>query len=308
MDKKKSAVALGLFDGVHLGHRAVLKIALEQEKNDLIPYVFTFDPEMVLRKSKGGAGYIYDDLTKYNMLCGLGFDSHIRSVSFEDVCGLSGGDFVRNILIAEMNAGMVCCGNDFRFGKNAVCGIKELHELGRKYGFEVRIADDVLYDGETVSSTSVRNMLLNGDVTRAGQFLGESYSIEQTVAHGAELGRNIGFPTINQIFRNGQLVPKYGVYASDVQLDGCWYRAMTNIGMKPTVNYGGLPLAETHIIGFSGDLYGKNVKVNIKEFIRPEQKFSSIDELKEKIADDIRSVCGVALDSDRHTDNDCFAI
>lgn len=290
MEKRKSAVALGLFDGIHLGHRAVLNLALEQEKNGLIPYVFTFNPTTVLRKSKGEYGYIYNHLSKYNMLFNLGFQSHIRSVSFEEICGLNGEEFVKNILIDKMNVGIVCCGNNFRFGKSASCGVAEMCDMGKKYGFEVRIADDVVYEGETVSSTAVRNMLLNGDTVRAWQFLGEPYNISKEVVHGKALGRTIGFPTINQIFDKGQLVPKFGVYVSDVLIDGYWYRAMTNIGIKPTVNYDGIPLAETYIIDFSGDLYGKNVRLNLLEFIRPEQKFDSVDELKSQIAEDMESI------------------
>lgn len=289
MEKRKSAVALGLFDGVHLGHRAVLNLALEQEKNGLIPYVFTFDPTMVLKKNKGEYGYIYTHLDKLSILDRLGFLGHIYSVSFQEVCGLSGEEFVKNILIDKLNTGFVCCGNDFRFGKNASCGVNELYELGRKYDFDVKIADDVVLDGETVSSTAVRNMLLNGDVTKVWQFLSEPYAINKTVVHGAELGRTIGFPTINQQFSKGQLVLKYGVYASDVCIDGVWYRAMTNIGMKPTVNYEGIPLAETHIIDFLGDLYGRRIQTNIREFIRPEQKFDSVDELKMQIAKDMEN-------------------
>lgn len=290
MNTGKSAVALGLFDGVHLGHRAVLNLALEQEKNGLIPYVFTFNPTMVLRKSKGEYGYIYNHLSKYNMLFNLGFRSHIRSVSFEEICRLSGEEFVKNILIDKMNAGIVCCGNNFRFGNFASCGVNELCELGKKYGFEVRIADDVVYKGETVSSTVIRNLLLNGDTVRACRFLGEPYNINSEVVHGKALGRTIGFPTVNQIFEKGQLVPKFGVYASDTFINGYRYRAMTNIGMKPTVNYDGVPLAETHIINFSGDLYGKNIRLNLLEFIRPEQKFSFLDELKRQIAEDMKSI------------------
>lgn len=295
MEKRKSAAALGLFDGIHLGHRAVLNLALEQEKNGLTPYVFTFDPTMVLRKSKGEYGYIYNHLTKYYMLFDLGFKSHIRSVSFGKICGLSGEDFVKNILIDSLNAGFVCCGNDFRFGKNASCGVAELQSMGSKYGFEVCIADDVVYEGETVSSTAVRNMLLNGDTARARQFLGKPYIIRSTVVHGAELGRTIGFPTINQQFSKGQLVLKFGVYASDVCIDGNLYKAITNIGMKPTVNYGGMPLAETHIIDFSGDLYRRTVQVNIREFIRPEKKFASVDELKRQIAGDIEDIRNILI-------------
>lgn len=297
MEKRKSAVALGLFDGIHLGHRAVLNMALEQEKNGLIPYVFTFNPVMVSKKSRGEYGYIYTHLDKLRILSRLGFFWSIYSVSFQEVCGLSGEEFVKNILIDKLNVGFVCCGNDFRFGKNASCGVNELYELGRKYDFDIKIADDVILEGETVSSTAIRNMLLNGDVTKARQFLGAPYTINKTVIHGAELGRTIGFPTVNQLFSKGQLVPKYGVYASDVCIDGVWYRAMTNIGMKPTVNYNGIPLAETHIIGFSGDLYGRRIQTNIREFIRPEQKFDSVDELKRQIAEDMKDIQHINIEN-----------
>lgn len=297
MEKEKSAVALGLFDGIHLGHRAVLNLALEQEKNGLIPSVFTFNPVMVSKKSRGEYGYIYTHLHKLRMLYRLGFFWNVCSVRFQEVCRLSGEEFVKNILIDELNAGFVCCGNDFRFGKNASCGVNELYELGRKYGFDVCIADDVTYEGETVSSTAIRSMLLNGDVKKAWQFLGEPYTINRTVIHGAELGRTIGFPTINQQFSKGQLVPKYGVYASRVCIDGTFYRAMTNIGMKPTVNYKGIPLAETHIIGFSGDLYWKNVSVEVCKFVRAEKKFDSVDELKKQIAEDMKDIQHINIEN-----------
>lgn len=282
MEKRKSAVALGLFDGIHLGHRTVLNIAVESR---LVPSVFTFNPDAVAGKSN--AGYIYDKSEKSKILSEYGIEQ-IYSVDFSDVCDMNGEEFVKNILIGKLNADFVCCGNNFRFGKSASCGVAELCDMGRKYGFEVRIADDVMYEGETVSSTAVRNLLLNGDIVRAWQFLGEPYTINKEVVHGAELGRTIGFPTINQLFSKGQLVPKYGVYAGAVLIDGKYYKAITNIGMKPTVNYGGMPLAETHIIGFSGDLYGKNIEVMLIDFIRPEKKFSSVDKLKNQIADDMK--------------------
>lgn len=284
MEKRKSAVALGLFDGVHLGHRAVLKLAVE---SGFVPSVFTFNPSAVTKKSE--SGYIYGSYERSKLLRECGIEK-ILSVGFSDLCSLSGEEFVKNILIDEMNAGFVCCGNNFRFGKNASCGVNELREFGRKYGFDVAVADDVVYEGETVSSTAIRNMLMNGDIIKAWQFLDEPYTINKKVVHGAELGRTIGFPTINQIFSKGQLVPKFGVYASQVLIDGYYYRAMTNIGMKPTVNYGGMPLAETHIIDFSGDLYGKYVRLNLMEFIRPEQKFGSLDELKRQITEDMEDI------------------
>lgn len=282
MAAERTAVALGLFDGVHLGHRFLLNVAVE---SGLMPSVFTFNPETVAIKSR--CGYIYNKEEKDRLLAACGIEQ-VYSVDFCDVCGMSGEEFVKNILVDRLNAGFVCCGNSFRFGKNALCGIVELCKLGRKYGFDTVGIDDVTYEGETVSSTAVRKMLLNGDTLMAGQFLGEPYTIGREVAHGAELGSTIGFPTINQFFGEGQLVPKYGVYASEVYINGR-YRAVTNIGIKPTVSYGGRPLAETHILDFSGDLYGKTISVRLRDFIRSERKFSSVDELKSQISEDVRA-------------------
>ena len=293
MSIKKSAAALGFFDGVHLGHRVVIKLAVKQEKNGLVPSVFTFNPDAISGR-KSDDGYIYSSEEKSKLLSECGIDN-IFSVSFEEVCNLSGEEFVKEILIDKMNVGFVCCGNDFRFGKSASYGTDELRKYGIKYGFEVCTADDIKFEGEIVSSTKIRKFLLDGNIIKAHMFLGRPYAINKEVIHGAHLGSTRGFPTVNQIFETRQIVPKFGVYASDVCINGYWYRAITNIGMKPTVNYGGMPLAETYIDGFSGDLYGKTIQVNLCEFIRPEQKFASVDELKQQIAKDIENMRYILL-------------
>ncbi len=284
MNKEKAAVALGLFDGVHLGHRAVLRLAVD---SGLVPSVFTFEPETV-RMAKGQSGFIYTAEEKANLLrqCGI---REICPVSFREVCGLSGIEFVKNILADRMNAGFLCCGGSFRFGKNASWGAAELKDFGRKYGIRVEIAGDVVRNGETVSSTAIRKALEKGDVSGAEKLLGQYYTIEKKVCHGAHVGSTIGFPTINQLYGEGQLVPRFGVYASRASIGGKSFPAVTNVGVKPTVNYSGAPLAETHIIGFNGDIYGKTVKTELLGFIRAEMKFSALDELKAQISRDKES-------------------
>ena len=281
MNKIKAAVALGLFDGVHLGHRAVLRLAAE---SGYLPAVFTFEPETVCL-AKGQSGFIYTAEEKANLLrkCGI---REIYSVSFAEVCGLGGIEFVKDILVEKMNAGFICCGDNFRFGKEAACGAEELKDFGGRYGIRVEIAGDVVRNGETVSSTAIRKALEAGDVPAAEKLLGHCYTLEKVVSSGAHIGRTIGFPTINQIYAEGQLVPRFGVYASRVSLDGTSYPAVTNIGVKPTVHYSGAPLAETHIIGFSGDIYGETVKTELLDFIRGEKKFSDLNELKAQITRD----------------------
>lgn len=285
--KRDAAVALGLFDGVHLGHRAVLAAAAEQKKQGLTPCVFTFPPESTARK--GAAGYIYGTEEKNYILENECATERIYSPSFADVCGLDGESFARDILCGELGAAFVCCGNDFRFGRGASCGLAELADYGRKYGFEVKAVDDVYCGGKRVSSTEIRSLLEEGDIQGANRFLGATYVIMKEISHGAALGRTIGFPTANQLFGKGQLVPKYGVYSSRTTVDGISYRSMTNIGMKPTVDYGGTPLAETYIHGFSGDIYGRAVKVELLGFIRPERRFGSVEELKAQIAADVEA-------------------
>mgnify|MGYP001035906933 CR=1 FL=1 len=291
MKRAKTAVALGIFDGVHLGHQAVLKLAAEQLKNGLAPCAVTFSPGIVSLK-KCGSGFIFGESEKMRLLKKYGI-SNIRSFEFNDIRDMDGEKFAGKILAEEMNASFVCCGNDFRFGKNAACGVRELRKFGEKFGFSVCAAADVSYDGETVSSTKIRRALLNGDVSAAGSLLGRSYSVAGQVVHGARLGRTIGFPTVNQLFEKGQLVPKYGVYASQVVIDGKLYGAMTDIGVKPTVDYGGCPLAETNIFDFRGDLYGTEIVTEILDFIRPEMKFGSVEELTKQLRSDEKKIRGI---------------
>ena len=291
MAEIRTAAALGLFDGVHLGHRAVLRAAAEQSAKGLLPCVFTFPPLFAARK--GGAGYIYDDEEKNFMLtesCGI---EKIFSHSFADICGMDGESFAREILRGEMNAAFVCCGGDFRFGIGASCGIRELRSFGEKYGFTVQAVDDVYCGGRRVSSTEIRLMLTAGDMEGADAFLGRPYTIMKNVSRGAQLGRTIGFPTANQVFGEGQLVPRFGAYASKAMINGKWYPSVTDIGRKPTVDYGGAPLAETYIHGFSGELYGSSLHVELLRFLRPEMRFGSVEELKRQRAADAETALNI---------------
>lgn len=281
-----TAVALGLFDGVHLGHRAVLAAAKRQEKNGLVPCVFTFDAESAVRKGTGG--YLYPTAVREHILhTGCGF-AQVLSVSFGELRGMSGEDFAVQILRGRLSAAFVCCGRDFRFGRDAACGAGELAAFGQKYGFATEIVADVQAHGVTVSSRGIRSLLTAGEPERAAALLGSPYRIVQEVTHGAQLGRTIGFPTINQLFRDGQLVPRYGVYASRVTLpDGQVFPALTNIGIKPTVDYHGMPLAESYLDGFRGDLYGKTVQTELLRFLRPEQRFASVEALTAQMEQDL---------------------
>ena len=213
----------------------------------------------------------------------------IVSPPFERLCCLSGEEFADEILCRQLRAAHVCCGNDFRFGKNAACGAKELMDFGKRFGFEVEVISPVEYGGSIVSSSRVRELLLKGDITSANELLGFNYFINAEVLNGNHIGRTINFPTINQEFSDGQLIPKFGVYSTLTNVGGKVMPSVTNVGVKPTIEGVRRPLAETHIIGYNGDLYGKNADVCFKSFIRPEMKFASLGELKAQINKDILS-------------------
>lgn len=285
--QKRTAAALGFFDGVHLGHRSVLAAAYQQKSNGLVPCAFTFPAEFASGKKSAASGYLYTTEQKKHILrqeCGM---KSVICPPFSEVCMMEGETFVREILCEKLHAAYVCCGEDFRFGHRAACGVQELRVLGERYGFAVDVIPEVCADGKSVSSGAIRQFLLNGEMEQANALLGSPYCIRQTVTHGAQLGRTIGFPTANQIFAKGQLVPRFGVYASETIVDGVNYPSLTNIGMKPTVQYDGMPLAETYIIGFAGDLYGKDLQVILHRFVRPEQKFSSVSELTAQMQRDL---------------------
>lgn len=283
---QKSSVALGLFDGMHLGHRKVLERAYQQGRQHLHPVIFTFPPETACRKGTGG--YIYPAATKIHLLQ-QSYDFEVICPAFEQVCRMSGEAFAKDILYHQLHAAHVVCGNDFRFGHAASYDVSDLKILGAMYDFTVELVEDVRQDGLVISSTEIRKLLQNGEIEHANVFLGEPYQIYETVSHGARLGRTIGFPTINQFFHENQLVPKFGVYASETKTpDGSIFKSLTNIGIKPTVGYQGLPLAETYIQDFSGDLYHTSVQVNLLKFIRPEKKFDCVEALAAQMQADLK--------------------
>ncbi len=279
--KEKTAVAMGIFDGVHAGHRSVVKEAVSFKETDFLSVAFTFKNETVLKKGEKIKGILSDDI-KAERLLRLGCDM-VVSPDFNEFKELSCEEFARDILVKRLNAGVVVCGEDFRFGKNAAGDYETLKELGGKLGFEVRVVKAYEVDGVVLSSTIVRELIKNGEIKKANSLLCENYQLELEVVHGVQLARTWNFPTINQIFPKNQIAVKFGVYCSKVLIDGAWYKGVTNVGVKPTVKNKGEVLCETFIMDYDGDLYGRTLRLELLEFIREEKKFNSLDELKEEI-------------------------
>lgn len=272
------AAALGSFDGLHLGHRQVIGNTLSSP--GLRPAVVTFrqNPSVLLQKKP--APLLTTNGQKLSLLEDMGIDA-VYLLSFDRVRNMEPEDFIAE-LHETCRVKKICCGFNFRFGKNGRGDVELLKTLCQKWSMELCVVPPVQVGGEPVSSTRIRAALEQGDVQEAGQLLGRPFGYDFTVTHGRQLGRTWGTPTINQPFPQGYVLPRFGVYASLVEVDGKKYYGVTNIGVKPTVG-SDCALSETWIPEFSGDLYGKNIPVELLDFIRPERKFDSLDELKNEI-------------------------
>lgn len=279
-----SAIALGLFDGVHRGHRAVIKKAVSCAPA-LTPVVFTFtfdDPDQI---TKPHYAAILSDTRKREIFASLGVQAVVEP-PFSSFRELSPEDFFQRILREKLNAKAVFCGGDYRFGKNAAGDAALMERFCKEAGIRFETVPSETEGDEPISSTRIRQLLRDGKPEESALLLGERYAIDFPVVHGRQLGRKMGYPTINQLYPSGSLLPKFGVYATLASIDGNDYPGVTNVGIKPTIAGGDTPSAETYLMGYSGDLYGRPVKLSFVSFLRPEKKFASVDELFAQIAAD----------------------
>ena len=286
----KTAVAIGYFDGVHTGHRMILDTAVAYARQmSLRPAVFTFDMSGRRAEGKGDSDLI-TAREKKRHIEERGVEYYV-SPPFESFCGLSGRDFVDQVLSRKcLNAAVVVCGEDFRFGKDRKCGVRELKRFCGPYGIQVFAQDALVMDGEKVSSSRIKAELQEGNIQEVNRLLGYEYSVSGSVIRGDHRADELGFPTANIPFPSECVLPRKGVYGSDVDVNGAVFRGITYIGTRPTLTEDRQAVVETHIIGFSGDLYGTDITVRLLSFIRPEKKFASAEELAEAVRLDIESV------------------
>ena len=273
-----TAVALGCFDGVHLGHQAVIQAAQGESCERT---VFTFADG---RTVKSGAPRLMTFEEKCRLLERQG-TVHLIAPPFEAVRTYEPQRFFHEVLRGTLGAEVIACGENYRFGKNAAGTADTMRHLCERDGIICHIVPPVMVDGRVISSSRIRQALADGCVEQAGDMLGRRFSYEFEVVHGRERGRTLGTPTINQFFPEGFLMPRRGVYASMTEWEGRIYGSVTNIGVKPTVG-SPVPLSETWIAGFSGDLYGQRVRVSLISFLREERRFASLEELKQAILHD----------------------
>ncbi len=282
--------AIGNFDGVHPGHRRLFGICREiSAKSGAKICALTFTG---LEKS-GGRLISPDDRNAYLTEAGADF---VLSEDFSAVKNMSPEEFTTNYLVGTLAPAAVVCGKDFRFGKGAIGNAELLGELLSSSGIPLHIAETVIMDGAAVSTSRIKSALADGNVPYANKLMDRRYSFAYPVVEGKHLGRRIGAPTINQRFPEGMFIPKFGVYAGDVEIDGKVYPCATNIGRRPSIDDGEAVTAESYIIGYDGNLYGKCVRVNLTEYLRDEIRFDSVEELSVQIARDAKAAAKIALD------------
>ncbi len=274
---KSVAVALGAFDGLHLGHQKVISQVMSE---GFEPSVFTFseDPSKVL---SGKTEYLMTEDDKIGFLEEMGI-KNVFDISFGAVKDLTAEEFFFDVLLEKCGVGLISCGDDFRFGKKAAGDVTLLKKLCDENGIVLKICPPVMLGSSVIHSSAIRSALKKGDTVTARKMLGRPFGFSLEVIHGNSIGRTIGIPTINQRLPGGFVLPLFGVYAARVHIDGKIYHGTCNIGVKPTVG-SNVPLAETWISNYSGDLYGKKLKLDVLDFIRPEKKFYSLAELKAEI-------------------------
>lgn len=284
---EKTAVAIGKFDGIHVGHKKLLSYILEQKKDGLKSVVFTFDPspeEFFMGKR---LPQLFTRDEKRRAFEKMGIDVLLEFPLTEITAATEPEDFVKRILVSQLSADYIAAGVDVSFGNRGRGDRHLLAHLSKEFGYELELIDKVRVDDEEVSSTRVRNEVSDGNMKMAARLLGEEYSVSGTVVHGRHIGHTIGVPTANIHPEENKLLPPFGVYKSVVVTRYGMVNGMTNIGRKPTISDREKVGVETYLYDFDRDLYDSFIEVKLLSFMRPEMKFDSVDDLKKQIKSDV---------------------
>ena len=286
-----SAVALGCFDGVHIGHTQIIKDATkEAKKSGLCSVVWSFQtpPKKFFSENDQKNISITPFQEKRKLIKNLGADVLISTNFDEKIASLSPEDFFENIIIGCLHAKHIFCGFNYRFGKGGKGDVNLLEKLCKKHQIKLSVSDEIKIGEKSVSSSAIRTYLLDGDIENAQKMLGHPCVLREKIKDGQHLGRTLGFPTINQSVPEECLPIKNGVYLTKIKFLKKTKYGITNIGMRPTVQ-GKERVAETNIFDFEGSLYGKYATVEFIKFIRAERKFDSLEDLTNQVNKDIKT-------------------
>ena len=286
--EKESILTIGTFDGVHIGHNKILKrLIQDSKKNNLSSLVMTFfpHPRMILNKSHDIK--MIDTISeKINLLEKTGLDNLIIHPFDNNFSKIRAKEFVEEILVKKLKIKEIIIGYDHKFGKDREASVKDFKKFGQDYIFNVKEIPAEEIDSIAISSTKIRDAILNGEIEKCNKFLGRNFILTGKVVYGEGLGKKIDFPTANiEIKETYKIIPKNGVYLVKTKINSNTYFGMMNIGIRPTVG-GRNKSLEIHFFNFKDNIYGKNVSIEIIKKIRDEEKFSSIDQLKIQLKKD----------------------
>ncbi len=282
------ALAVGVFDGIHLGHQEVIRAAQEHAtQHHGTAVVVTFDPHPAHVLRPGSAPKLLCGSRHQQLvLAQIGIPCLLACPFTAETAKTPARDFIQQLVEAARPLGCISVGYTWSFGHQREGDIHLLMEMGQQHDFAVYGVPPLKIDGEIVSSTLIRESIATGDFIKAARLLGREYSVFGTVVEGRKLGRQLGFPTANVDVENEQL-PPLGVYAVQARIDSVWLPGVANLGRRPTVADNAEPSLEVHLLDWSGDVYGKDMEVRFTRLLRPEMKFSGLDELKAQIQRDI---------------------
>lgn len=286
--KGKSAITLGKFDGLHRGHQKLTHKILSKKAEGYQAVIFTFAiPPLSLLKHQHPKVLLTNQEKRY-VFERIGIDYLIEFPFDEKIAKMEPEEFVKTVLVDKVNAGYIAVGSDFRFGHNRRGDYKLLGELGKTYGFEVEVVEKEQFEGRDISSTFVKEEVEKGNIEKVSTLLGRPFSIIGEVLHGRKIGRTLGMPTANLIPPKSKLLPPNGVYVSKTKIeDGHSYEGITSIGYNPTVGEKSYKTVETYLFGLNEDIYGEIIEVDLYTYERPEMKFNSLEELREKMQSDM---------------------
>lgn len=284
---KNSAVTLGKFDGLHMGHQMLIDevLSLKVQGYRSVMFTFLYHPNNLISEKE--MKLIYTEEEKVSKLKARGLDVLISYPFTHDTKNTPPEDFIKDILVNKLDAKVIVVGNDFRFGQDRQGDVKMLRAMEEVYGFKVISFDKKEWNDTIISSSAVRLALEKGNMEEVNAMLGHNYYIQGKVLHGRKIGRTLGMPTTNLTPQANKLLPPCGVYTSNTIIDGIAYPGMTNIGYKPTVGAEKYKGVETFIFDFDRELYGQEIMVELLTYERPEIKFDNLEDLKVKMEEDL---------------------
>ncbi len=283
----ETAVAIGKFDGLHRGHRRLLKEILDKKTVGLKACVFTFDPSPAVFFGLADGKELMTKEEKRRALQDMGVDVLVEYPMNTENAAVAPYDFVKELLVDALQVKFIAAGTDVSFGAKGAGNALLLERCAKELGYELKLIDKVTFDRAEISSSLVRKQVEAGNMEYVTELLGTPYTVSGEVMHGKALGRKLGMPTMNLLPPKEKLLPPMGVYYSQVSYEGKLYPAISNVGYKPTVSQEPVLGVETYLYDFDKEIYGEDISVSLLSFKRPEMRFASVEELKERMKQDI---------------------